>query len=571
MTFRTWGAIIAMCFLWTESQIPVYLFGGVVPEIYGDIGGVDRWIWMIVGNLIALAAVAPFTGAISDLIGRRYVAIVGSILIIVGMCVSSPAKNMNNMIAGMTIAGAGAGINELTAIAGTAELVPTAKRGPMVGLVVFSIVPFCPSVMYAQLITKASSWRYVGLLCGLWAFVGLITTLVFYFPPTRLNSEGYSRKKIASRIDYVGGLLSISGVLLFTMGLQWGAQQYAYTNVHVLVPLILGFFLIVAFCFWEAYGTKYPMIPGRLKKDPRVLLLTLVITFFSGGNFFALLFFWPTQAYNVYGNDPIGVGIRGLPIGFCIIGGAVVSLVLIGLTKGRIRLIMVVFSAMMTAGSGAMAVVRVYNLYPLYAALTIACLGVGGVIVPCSVITTIICPDDLIATITALTLSIRVIGGAIGFTVYYNIFYHKFVPYATQIVGIEACAEQLLLLNVTLVTELVTVAGNGQFKLLREMTDQFQHTPNAYNVIIGATQVAFAKAYAWVYYISIAFGGITFICSCFLGDIKKYMVSRIHTTAVSSVEQKIQLLTHQTGRSRRRGIPLGEESSVEWFQCSIRI
>ena len=98
MTLKTWGAIIAMCFLWTESQIPVYLFGGVVPEIYGDIGGVDRWIWMIIGNLIALAAVAPFTGAISDLIGRRYVAIIGSILIIIGMCVSSPAKTMNNMI-----------------------------------------------------------------------------------------------------------------------------------------------------------------------------------------------------------------------------------------------------------------------------------------------------------------------------------------------------------------------------------------------------------------------------------------------------------------------------------------
>ena len=425
----------------------------------------------------------------------------------------------------MTIAGAGAGINELTAIAGTAELVSTAQRGPMVGLVVFSIVPFCPSIMYAQLITRASSWRYVGLFCGVYAFVGLITTAVFYFPPRRLNSEGYSKRKIASRVDYVGGLLSISGVLLFTMGLQWGSQQYPYTNAHVLAPLILGGICMIAFVLWERFGTKYPMVPGRLKKDPRVLALTLVITFFSGANFFALLFFWPTQAYNVYGNDPVGVGLRGLPIGFCIIGGAVIALVLIGVTKGRIRLIMVFFSGLMTAGTGAMAIVEVYNLNTVYGVLTIASLGVGGVIVPCSVITTIICPDDLIATITALTLSVRVIGGAIGFTVYYNIFYHKFVGYATEIVGIKAAAQQLLLLNVTLVTELVTAAGNGQFQLLRNMTDQFESTPNAYPVIIGATQVAFAHAYRWVYYISIAFGVITFVCSCFLGDIKKYMVS----------------------------------------------
>ena len=99
-------AIVAMCFLWTESQIPVYLFGGVVPEIYGDIGGVDRWIWMIIGNLIALAALCPFTGALSDLMGRRYVALTGSTLIIIGMIVSSTAKTMNDMI-GISLASRG--------------------------------------------------------------------------------------------------------------------------------------------------------------------------------------------------------------------------------------------------------------------------------------------------------------------------------------------------------------------------------------------------------------------------------------------------------------------------------
>jgi hypothetical protein len=38
---------------------------------------------------------------------------------------------------------------------------------------------------------------------------------------------------------------------------------------------------------------------------------------------------------------------------------------------------------------------------------------------------TIICPDDLIATVAALTLAIRVIGGSIGYCVYYNVFICK--------------------------------------------------------------------------------------------------------------------------------------------------
>ena len=91
-------ALLALSFLWTASQIPVYLFGGIPPEIYGNLGGVDRWIWMILGNLLALAAICPFVGALSDLFGRRYVAIGGMGLIIIGMIVCSTAKNMNIFI-----------------------------------------------------------------------------------------------------------------------------------------------------------------------------------------------------------------------------------------------------------------------------------------------------------------------------------------------------------------------------------------------------------------------------------------------------------------------------------------
>lgn len=47
MTFRRFMGFVAMAFLWTGSQIPVYLFGGIPPIIYGDIGGVDRWVWFV--------------------------------------------------------------------------------------------------------------------------------------------------------------------------------------------------------------------------------------------------------------------------------------------------------------------------------------------------------------------------------------------------------------------------------------------------------------------------------------------------------------------------------------------
>ena len=92
------------------------------------------------------------------------------------------------------------------------------------------------------------------------------------------------------------------------------------------------------------------MFPARLKQSPRILALTLIITCISGANFFSVLLFWPTQAFNVYGHDPVGVGIRGLPIGFSILAGAVIVLVLLSVLRGHNRELMIVSSIIMTAG-----------------------------------------------------------------------------------------------------------------------------------------------------------------------------------------------------------------------------
>ena len=131
----------------------------------------------------------------------------------------------SQFLAGMALAGAGAGVNELTALAVTSELAPTRKRGTYVAVLIFTIIPFCPSVLWAQLIAANSSWRYVGLFCGVWAFIGLAMTAIFYFPPPRENSSGLTNRQIIKRIDFVGGFLSIAGMIVFLAGLLWGGYQ----------------------------------------------------------------------------------------------------------------------------------------------------------------------------------------------------------------------------------------------------------------------------------------------------------------------------------------------------------
>ncbi|GES63147.1 MFS drug efflux pump [Aspergillus terreus] len=526
----------------SEVKYP-YLAGGIPPYIYGDIGGVDRWVWFVgvpisydtsetklnitqvLANLLALAGVCPFVGSLSDLIGRRYVAIIGASLVVIGMIVCTTARTMNIFIGGMAIAGAGAGVNELTALAATSEMAPTRKRGKYVAILIFTIAPFAPSVMWAQLIASSSHWRNVGAFCAAWSGFGLLITILFYFPPPRVNSQGLTRWEIVSRVDYVGGFLSIVGLILLMAGMQWGGYQYPWSSAHVLAPLILGVAFLIAFAFWEIYGTKYPIFPSRLKQEPRTLGMTLVITFISGANFFSVIMFWPTQSENVYGHDPVAVGIRSIPIGFGIMFGACIVLWLLSVFRGHNKELLIVSSILMTAGCGAMSAAKIDNLYQLWGILTVAGLGIGGIVVPASIITTIICPDDLIATISALTLSIRVVGGSIGYCIYYNIFLSKFVPNAEHYIG-GVMMTQLNITDPKYIATAIQITSSSLLESLREIPG-IGSNDTAYEALVTAGQIAYAESYKWVYYASIGFGGVSVIAAFMLGDISPYMTDHV--------------------------------------------
>jgi hypothetical protein len=172
-------------------------------------------------------------------------------------------------------------------------------------------------------------------------------------------------------------------------------------------------------------------------------------------------------------------------------------------------------------GCGALACATRDNLHQLWGILILAGLGIGGIVVPASIITTIICPDDLIATVAALTLSIRVIGGSVGYCVYYNVFVNKFVPNATKMIG-GTMALQLNITNTTYIGEAISYTAASLLPLLKTIPG-IKGNDTAYAMVVLAGQEAYAASYKYVYYTSIAFGGVSIVAACFLGDINPFM------------------------------------------------
>lgn len=174
----------------------------------------------------------------------------------------------------------------------------------------------------------------------------------------------------------------------------------------------------------------------------------------------------------------------------------------------------------MTAGCGALSIARVDNLHQLWGILIVAGLGIGGIVVPASIMTTIVCPDDLIATVTALTLSIRVIGGSVGYCTYYNVFVSKFTPAAINNIGTVMLKAHLF--NKQLITEVIELTAASLIEEIA-LLPGIKGNETLYHAIVLAGQTAYADAYKWVYYTSIAFGGVSIIAACFLGDLSPWM------------------------------------------------
>ena len=62
----------------------------------------------------------------------------------------------------------------------------------------------------------------MGIIVCVWNGIGFFLTLFFYHPPPRVNSKGKTKAEILREIDFIGGFLSISGMILFMAGMQWG-------------------------------------------------------------------------------------------------------------------------------------------------------------------------------------------------------------------------------------------------------------------------------------------------------------------------------------------------------------
>lgn len=124
--------------------------------------------------------------------------------------------------------------------------------------------------------------------------------------------------------DYIGAFLYALGLLLFIMGLSWGGSVHPWKSAAVIVTLLAGVGLLVAFTLWEIYAPlKEPLVPMHLFKNGPWVMSTIVLGV-GAGMYYAFAIIWPSMVTVLYAD------------GDQMYGGWLASLVGLGLLAGEI-------------------------------------------------------------------------------------------------------------------------------------------------------------------------------------------------------------------------------------------
>jgi SIT family siderophore-iron:H+ symporter-like MFS transporter len=238
----------------------------------------------VLRNVIAVA-VQPSAAKIADVFGRFEVIAISTVLYTLGIAIESTAQSVEVFCTGSIIYQTG-----YTCIVLLLEVL-IADFSSMRARVFFSYLPAIPFLINTWIsgnitsaVLESASWRW-GL--GMWAIIYPIASLpllsCLYFlerrtwESERKESEEVvllslktkkGRADLFHQLDVIGLILLVTAFSLILAPLTVaGGTASHWRSWYIILPLVLGFSLMICFITWEQRGAKHPIIPFHLLRD----------------------------------------------------------------------------------------------------------------------------------------------------------------------------------------------------------------------------------------------------------------------------------------------------------------
>ncbi|KAL1844144.1 hypothetical protein VTK73DRAFT_2655 [Phialemonium thermophilum] len=255
LTWRSWLVVFLACFAIMAQVFVVVAAGSVIAFIIRDMGEASIAGWIIQGPLLMQSVLSPIVGRLSDVLDRKYIAAVPPLVAFVGAVISAKASSMTMLIVGGILIG-----TTLSTIAIVqsipSEILPLKYRALANG---FSFMGGAIGGLIGSLgagaVTNQSAdgWRSIFWIQAAFHAATSLGFLAFYWPP-KGETVRMSARDYVWACDPVGSLLFIGSATLMLLALDWAGGAYAWSNPHVVAPLVIGLVLLVCFCAYEWKG-----------------------------------------------------------------------------------------------------------------------------------------------------------------------------------------------------------------------------------------------------------------------------------------------------------------------------
>jgi MFS transporter, DHA2 family, multidrug resistance protein len=289
-----------------------------LPKIMASFGvGLDKIQWVITAYMLAMAVALPTSGWLADKFGYKRLYFIGLFLFTLGSMLCGRSSNENMLIASRVIQGLGAGTIQPLGMAIITREFPPHQRGVALG---FWGISAAASVSFGPLIggflIDTFSWP---LIFDVNIPVGIIAMLF-----TIIVMREYINKK-TRKFDVVG---FISVTIFLPLTLYILSQGNAATNSagwHAPFILICGAIALIALAVFitAELVVKEPLLDLRLLKYHNFGIANLILVIFSLG-MFGSTFLLPIYLQNTLGYTALQAGSLFLPMG--IIQGIVAPL-----------------------------------------------------------------------------------------------------------------------------------------------------------------------------------------------------------------------------------------------------
>src|SRR5215469_2110746 len=260
--------------------------------------------WAINSYTLVFAGLLFTFGVIGDRIGRKRMLMAGMTLFGLASLMSSYSHTPDQLIwarAAMGLGGAAVMPQTLSIITNIFD--PT-ERPRAIGIWASAVgAAIAIGPVAGGLLLDHFWWGSVFLINVPLTGIG-VAAIALLVPESKSPSPG--------RVDYIGVLLSIAGLVLLVYGIIRGGDAGSWAQRGVLGPIAGGLVVLTVFCVHES-RTEYPSLDVRLFRDPRLSSAAAAI----GLNFFAMAgvyFFMSFYLQDVRGYTPMHAGLLTTPI-----------------------------------------------------------------------------------------------------------------------------------------------------------------------------------------------------------------------------------------------------------------